>query len=208
MTSKKERKHLHIDFGRYFFQIKAHQAILGTLSHHFAQISTGFKAFCKIKTFGVGIVPPAPLFPHQSCKLLAVRIKQKDVKVGRRSKHLVSHLIFFLWQAQWWNFSIFLLFRVKSWKQLSCQLYPQNFQQTSHNFFSRPIFRHKRFVWCFLSSTVPNQHEKHFEWICFCVQAPTRLRSFILRLKKVWKISSYLDLLVLYQILLQPKFET
>jgi len=31
----------------------------------FAQISTDFKAFCKIKTFGVGIVPPAPHLPHQ-----------------------------------------------------------------------------------------------------------------------------------------------
>jgi len=62
---KKERKRLHIDLGRYFFQIKAHQAILRTLSHHFAQISTDFKAFYEIKTFGGGIVPPAPHLPHQ-----------------------------------------------------------------------------------------------------------------------------------------------
>jgi len=107
---KKERKRLHIDFGRYFFQIKAHQAIFRTLSHHFAPISTDFKAFYERKTFGGGIVPPAPHLPHQWCKLLAVWIKQKDVKVGRRSKHLVSHSILFLWQAPWCNFSIFFGF--------------------------------------------------------------------------------------------------
>jgi len=48
-----------------FFQINAHQAILGTLLHHFVQISTDFKAFCKIKTIGGAIVPPAPHLPHQ-----------------------------------------------------------------------------------------------------------------------------------------------
>jgi len=62
---KKKRKSLHSDFGRYFFQINAHQAILGTLLNHFAQISTDFKAFYEIKTFGGGIVPPAPHLPHQ-----------------------------------------------------------------------------------------------------------------------------------------------
>jgi len=48
MTSK---KHLRFDFGCHFFQIKAYQAILQRLSHHFAQI------FTKSKFLGVRLHP-------------------------------------------------------------------------------------------------------------------------------------------------------
>ena len=89
------------------------------------------------------------------------------------------------------------------------QLRAKNYYQPSYpsKAFSKVILRHKRFVWSFVLhgfKLTRKIHQKIYLW----VYAPTRLRSFIVLSKKVWKTSSHLGFLVLHQILFQPNFET
>jgi len=90
-------------------------------------------------------------------------------------------------------------FRSKGLKNVVTPVIPQSFQQSSSQNFQQSNLVSQTFCLMFFMLYGFKLNEKCLDIICLYVYAPTRLRSFTVLPKKVSKISSYLDVLVLHQ---------
>ena len=97
-------------------------------------------------------------------------------------------------------------FRSKALKNVVTPVIHQSFQQSSSQIFQQSNLASQTFCLIFFMKHGFKLNEKWLDIICLCVYAPTRLRSFTVLPKKVWKISSHLDFLVLHQNFASSKF--
>jgi len=90
-------------------------------------------------------------------------------------------------------------FRSKELKNVVTPVIPLSFQQSSSQIFQQSNLVSQTFRLIFFMLHGFKLKEKCLDIICLWVYAPTRLRSFTVLPKKVWKISSHLELIVLHQ---------